>query len=125
MQTGLEAFAIVLLCKLSHKYEWPLQMKKVFSANPEATINVECIMNDIDVGGRLTRDVFEEKSASVLQRARAPLQKVQIKHLVLFRSLLLPLMTSPASHAQCLLFDIFVKPKSAEGAYAHLASWAC
>lgn len=52
-------------------------MKKVFSANPEATINVECIMNDIDVGGRLTRDVFEEKSASVLERARAPLQKVQ------------------------------------------------
>ena len=53
-------------------------MKKVFSANPEATINVECIMNDIDVGGRLSRDVFEEKSASVLERARAPLQKVHI-----------------------------------------------
>ena len=53
-----------------------LQMKKVFSANPEATINVECIMNDIDVAGRLSRDVFEEKSASVLERARAPLQKV-------------------------------------------------
>lgn len=51
-------------------------MKKVFSANPEATINVECIMNDIDVAGRLSRDVFEEKSASVLERARAPLQKV-------------------------------------------------
>ncbi len=53
-----------------------VQMKKVFSANPEATINVECIMNDIDVAGRLSRDIFEEKSASVLERARAPLQKV-------------------------------------------------
>lgn len=53
-------------------------MKKVFSANPEATINVECIMNDIDVAGRLSRDVFEEKSASVLERARAPLQKVML-----------------------------------------------
>ncbi|DBB16364.1 hypothetical protein WJX82_007687 [Trebouxia sp. C0006] len=51
------------------------KMKKVFSANPEATINVECIMNDIDVAGRLSRDIFEEKSASVLERARAPLQK--------------------------------------------------
>ncbi|KAL3152123.1 hypothetical protein ABBQ32_001221 [Trebouxia sp. C0010 RCD-2024] len=51
------------------------KMKKVFSANPEATINVECIMNDIDVAGRLSRDVFEEKSASVLERVRAPLQK--------------------------------------------------
>lgn len=55
-----------------------LQMKKVFSANPEATINVECIMDDIDVAGRLSRDVFEEKSASVLERARAPLQKVML-----------------------------------------------
>jgi len=55
-----------------------LQMKKVFSANPEATINVECIMNDIDVAGRLSRDIFEEKSASVLERARAPLQKVTL-----------------------------------------------
>ena len=55
-----------------------LQMKKVFSANPEATINVECIMNDIDVAGRLSRDIFEEKSASVLERARAPLQKVHL-----------------------------------------------
>ena len=53
-------------------------MKKVFSANPEATINVECIMDDIDVAGRLSRDVFEEKSASVLERARAPLQKVML-----------------------------------------------
>ena len=33
-------------------------------------------MNDIDVAGRLSRDIFEEKSASVLERARAPLQKV-------------------------------------------------
>lgn len=54
-----------------------VQLKKVLSANPEATINVECIMNDIDVSGKMTRDLFEEKSASVLQRARAPLQKVR------------------------------------------------
>ncbi len=64
-----------------------MQMKKVFSANPEATINVECIMNDIDVAGRLSRDIFEEKSASVLERARAPLQKVTPITLVL-RSLI-------------------------------------
>ncbi len=65
-------------------------MKKVFSANPEATINVECIMNDIDVAGRLSRDIFEEKSASVLERARAPLQKVAIA-----------VLHHPLPHATC------------------------
>ena len=64
--------------KVSHRHSG-LQLKKVLSANPEATINVECIMNDIDVSGKMTRDLFEEKSASVLQRARDPLQKVLLK----------------------------------------------
>ena len=55
-----------------------LQLKKVLSANPEATINVECIMNDIDVSGKMTRGLFEEKSASVLKREPDPLQKVSL-----------------------------------------------
>ena len=71
-------------------------MKKVFSANPEATINVECIMNDIDVSGKLTRDIFEEKSASVLERARAPLQKVYLG-----QNLTLPPVLMPGCHVSC------------------------
>lgn len=75
-----------------------LQMKKVFSANPEATINVECIMNDIDVAGRLSRDVFEEKSASVLERVRAPLQKVNLACYLGF--LVTCCITTNTAHAQ-------------------------
>jgi hypothetical protein len=77
---------MVIMCNVTQPAVY-MQMKKVFSANPEATINVECIMNDIDVAGRLSRDIFEEKSASVLERARAPLQKVTPITLIL-RSLI-------------------------------------
>ena len=77
---------MIIMCNVTQPAVY-MQMKKVFSANPEATINVECIMNDIDVAGRLSRDIFEEKSASVLERARAPLQKVNPITLVL-RSLI-------------------------------------
>lgn len=75
-------------------------MKKVFSANPEATINVECIMNDIDVAGRLSRDVFEEKSASVLERVRAPLQKVSLACYIVFP--VTCCITTNTTHAQQL-----------------------
>ena len=85
-------------------------MKKVFSANPEATINVECIMNDVDVAGRLSRDVFEEKSASVLERARAPLQKVShARHIRLSASCTMTntthsqLLYSKLEHSQSLV----------------------
>ena len=53
-----------------------LQMKRVLTTNAEAPVNVECIMNDIDASGMITREVFEEAAKSVLDRLLAPVKKV-------------------------------------------------
>lgn len=55
-----------------------MQLKKILSANPEAPINVECLMNDIDVRSTMTRDMFEEMATRVLQRARPSLEQVTL-----------------------------------------------
>lgn len=51
------------------------KMKKVLSANPEAPLNIECLMEDQDVRGKMTRDVFEELAQDVLKRVLAPCAK--------------------------------------------------
>lgn len=53
-------------------------MKKVLTTNPEAPINVECIMNDVDASGMITRDQFEEEAADVLGRLLVPVKKVRV-----------------------------------------------
>lgn len=53
-----------------------LQLKKVLSANAEATINVESLGEDIDASGKMTRDEFEEMAKPLLARLTNPLQKV-------------------------------------------------
>lgn len=50
------------------------KLKKVLSANAEAPLNVESIMNDVDVSSKLTRDNFEALVADVLDRITAPVQ---------------------------------------------------
>ncbi|TBU24376.1 heat shock protein 70 [Dichomitus squalens] len=49
------------------------RVKKVLSANAEAPLNVESIMNDVDVHSRLTREEYEELISGVLSRLEAPL----------------------------------------------------
>ncbi|GFH14593.1 heat shock protein 70E, partial [Haematococcus lacustris] len=49
--------------------------KKILSANTEASIAVECIMNDVDVRGSITRDEFEAMLEPSLQRFRGVLQQ--------------------------------------------------
>ncbi|KAK2079079.1 hypothetical protein QBZ16_002769 [Prototheca wickerhamii] len=44
------------------------KLKKVLTSNPEAPLGVECIMNDVDVQGAITREVFEAEAAGVLDR---------------------------------------------------------
>ncbi|KAK0475529.1 heat shock protein 70 family [Armillaria novae-zelandiae] len=51
------------------------RLKKVLSANAEAPLNIESIMNDIDASSKLTRDEYESLIASVLDRIPAPLQR--------------------------------------------------
>ena len=53
-----------------------MQLKKVLSSIPETMLNVECLMNDVDVSSKMTRELFEEKSKSILERVKLPLQKV-------------------------------------------------
>lgn len=49
------------------------RLKKVLSANTEAPINVESLMNDIDATSTLTRESFEKLTDHLLSRVSVPL----------------------------------------------------
>ncbi|KAL6986880.1 hypothetical protein U1Q18_041462 [Sarracenia purpurea var. burkii] len=51
------------------------KLKKVLSANPEAPLNIECLMEEKDVRGFIKRDEFERISIPILERVRKPLEK--------------------------------------------------
>lgn len=51
------------------------KVKKVLSANAEAPLNVESIMNDIDASSRLTREEYEQLIDGVLERITTPIQQ--------------------------------------------------
>lgn len=51
------------------------KLKKMLSANPEAPLNIECLMDEKDVRGFIKREEFEQISSPVLQRVKAPLEK--------------------------------------------------
>lgn len=51
------------------------KLKKVLSANPEAPLNIECLMEEKDVRGFIKRDEFEQISAPILERVKRPLEK--------------------------------------------------
>jgi heat shock 70kDa protein 4 len=51
------------------------KLKKMHSANPEALLNIECLMDDKDVRGFIEREEFEHISSPVLKRVKGPLEK--------------------------------------------------
>ncbi|PRQ50857.1 putative Heat shock protein 70 family [Rosa chinensis] len=51
------------------------KLKKVLSANPEAPLNIECLMDEKDVRGFIKRDEFEQISAPILERVKVPLEE--------------------------------------------------
>jgi heat shock protein 4 len=51
------------------------KLKKVLSANTDAPINVESIMNDVDAAGKLSREEMEGLIAGVLERIQAPIKQ--------------------------------------------------
>ncbi|PKI47836.1 hypothetical protein CRG98_031797 [Punica granatum] len=51
------------------------KLKKVLSANPEAPLNIECLMEEKDVRGFIKREEFEQISAPILERVKVPLAK--------------------------------------------------
>lgn len=50
------------------------KLKKVLSANPEAPLNIECLMDEKDVRGFIKRDEFEQISIPMLERVKGPLE---------------------------------------------------
>ncbi|KAG6430042.1 hypothetical protein SASPL_108101 [Salvia splendens] len=52
------------------------KLKKVLSENAEASLNIECLMDEKDVIGFMKRDDFEQISSPILERVRIPLEKV-------------------------------------------------
>ena len=48
-------------------------MKRILSANSEAQLAIECLMDDVDVRGTMNREGFEVLAAPVLERVRSPL----------------------------------------------------
>ncbi|GMN37251.1 hypothetical protein TIFTF001_006651 [Ficus carica] len=51
------------------------KLKKMLSANPEAPLNIECLMDDKDVRSFIKRDEFEQISLPILERVKKPLEK--------------------------------------------------
>ncbi|KAG1829690.1 heat shock protein 70 family [Suillus variegatus] len=55
------------------------KLKKVLSANNEAPLNVESLMNDIDASSKLNRETYEELISGVLDRIAVPLQQALVE----------------------------------------------
>lgn len=51
------------------------KLKKVLSANTEAPLSIECLVEDTDVRGIITRGEFEKLSSKLLERVTAPCRK--------------------------------------------------
>lgn len=51
------------------------KLKKVLSANPEAPLSIECLMDEKDVRGFIKREDFEKLSADLLERISIPCRK--------------------------------------------------
>lgn len=51
------------------------KLKKVLSANAEAPLNIECLMDEKDVKGFIKREEFERLSSDLLERILVPCEK--------------------------------------------------
>lgn len=51
------------------------KLKKVLSANMEAPLNIECLMDEKDVKGFIRREEFEKLSSELLEKISIPCQK--------------------------------------------------
>ena len=54
------------------------KLKKVLSANAEAPINIECLMDEKDVRGFIKREDFEKLSLNLLERISVPCRKALV-----------------------------------------------
>ncbi|XP_021889135.1 heat shock 70 kDa protein 16 [Carica papaya] len=54
------------------------KLKKVLSANAEAPLNIECLMDEKDVKSFIKREEFERLSSTLLERISVPCQKALV-----------------------------------------------
>lgn len=66
---------IVSYIRISPFPIYPFQLKKVLSANAESPLNVECIMDDVDVRSKLTREELEQICAPLFARIKGPCEE--------------------------------------------------
>ena len=55
------------------------KMKKILSANQQAPLNIESLMNDVDVNGMMTRQELEALVEPLLKRAHVPLEQALLE----------------------------------------------
>ncbi|KAK1368364.1 hypothetical protein POM88_034456 [Heracleum sosnowskyi] len=55
------------------------KLKKVLSANPEAPLNIECLMDEKDVKGFIKREDFEKLSADLFEKISIPCRKALVE----------------------------------------------
>ncbi|KAF8388996.1 hypothetical protein HHK36_025681 [Tetracentron sinense] len=55
------------------------KLKKMLSANPEAPLSIECLMDEKDVRGFIKREEFEQISVPILERVKGPLEKALLE----------------------------------------------
>jgi len=55
------------------------KMKKILSANQQAPLNIESLMNDVDVNGMMTRQELEALVEPLLKRAHIPLEQALLE----------------------------------------------
>ncbi|XP_057758209.1 heat shock 70 kDa protein 16 [Arachis stenosperma] len=54
------------------------KLKKVLSANLEAPLNIECLMDEKDVKGFITREEFEKLASELLERVSVPCKRALV-----------------------------------------------
>ncbi|KAL1834329.1 hypothetical protein ACET3Z_003980 [Daucus carota] len=54
------------------------KLKKVLSANPEAPLNIECLMDEKDVKGFIKREDFEKLSSDLFERISIPCRQALV-----------------------------------------------
>lgn len=55
------------------------KLKKVLSANAEAPLNIECLMEEKDVKGHIKRDEFEKLASELVERFSIPCRKALLE----------------------------------------------
>lgn len=89
--------------------------KKVLSANPEAPINIECLMNDVDVRSMITRDKMEELAQNELNGLMGPVRQMVVDAKLDIADIASVELVGNASRIQSIqkaLEDFFQKPIS-------------